>query len=59
MGFLLSEAVWDPLSGADIVGERTAGIKATIVNSEVLMRNNEHTGVLPGKLLRGPLARSA
>jgi len=23
------------------------------------MRNNEHTGALPGKLLRGPLAPSA
>jgi CO/xanthine dehydrogenase Mo-binding subunit len=31
----------------------------TIVNGEVLMRNNEHTGALPGKLLRGPLAPSA
>jgi hypothetical protein len=24
----------------------------------VLLRNNEHTGALPGKLLRGPLANS-
>jgi hypothetical protein len=23
----------------------------------VLLRNNEHTGALPGRLLRGPLAR--
>ena len=30
---------------------------ATIVNGEVLMRNNEHTGALPGQLLRGPLAQ--
>ena len=29
---------------------------ATVVNGEVLLRNNEHTGALPGKLLRGPLA---
>jgi N-acyl-D-aspartate/D-glutamate deacylase len=26
---------------------------ATIVNGQVLMRNNEHTGALPGQLLRG------
>jgi hypothetical protein len=27
-----------------------------VVNGEVVLRNNEHTGALPGKLLRGPLA---
>jgi N-acyl-D-aspartate/D-glutamate deacylase len=30
---------------------------ATVVNGKVVLRNNEHTGELPGKLLRGPLAR--
>ncbi len=29
----------------------------TVVNGQVLLRNNEHTGALPGQLLRGPLAR--
>ena len=29
---------------------------ATIVSGKVLLRNNEHTGALPGQLLRGPLA---
>ena len=28
-------------------------IAATIVNGEVFMRENEHTGALPGRLLRG------
>jgi len=28
------------------------------VNGEVLMRDNEHTGALPGQLIRGPLARA-
>ena len=31
---------------------------ATVVNGQVLLRNNEHTGALPGKLLRGPLAQA-
>jgi len=29
---------------------------ATIVNGQVFLRNNEHTGALAGQLLRGPLA---
>jgi hypothetical protein len=29
---------------------------ALAVNGKVLMRDNEHTGELPGRLLRGPLA---
>lgn len=33
------------------------GITATIVAGEVLLRDNVHTGALPGKVLRGPLAR--
>jgi N-acyl-D-aspartate/D-glutamate deacylase len=28
---------------------------ATVVNGEVLLRNNEHTGALPGRLLRNRL----
>jgi hypothetical protein len=30
---------------------------ATVVNGEVLLRHNEHTGALPGQLIRGPLTR--
>ena len=33
------------------------GIAATVVNGEVLLRDGKHTGALPGRLLRGPLAR--
>ena len=36
--------------------QKTSGIHATIVNGQVLMRDGEHTGALPGRLLRGPLA---
>jgi len=32
--------------------EPAAGIMATIVNGEVLMENGEHTGALPGRVLR-------
>ena len=31
---------------------------ATVVNGQVVLRNNEPTGALPGRLLRGPLARA-
>jgi len=46
-------------AGAKRLVQKAAGISVTIVNGEVLMRNGEHTGVYPGKLLRGPLAESA
>ena len=34
------------------------GIAATVVNGEILLRDGKHTGALPGKLLRGPLAHA-
>jgi N-acyl-D-aspartate/D-glutamate deacylase len=30
---------------------------ATVVGGQVLLSNNEHTGALPGRLIRGPLAQ--
>ena len=50
---------YDLPAGARRLKQKADGIRATVVNGEVLMRNNEHTGALPGKLLRGPLAPSA
>jgi N-acyl-D-amino-acid deacylase len=50
---------YDLPGGARRLKQKSVGIKATIVNGEVLMRNNDHSGALPGKLLRGPLAASA
>ena len=47
---------YDLPAGARRLKQKSIGILATIVNGEVLMRNNEHTGALPGRLLRGPLA---
>ncbi|MEO5840357.1 MAG: hypothetical protein ABIQ73_11695 [Acidimicrobiales bacterium] len=45
-------------AGALRLKQKADGILATIVNGEVLMRENEHTGALPGQVLRGPLRSS-
>jgi N-acyl-D-aspartate/D-glutamate deacylase len=37
--------------------QRARGIAATVVNGQVLLRDGKPTGALPGRLLRGPLAR--
>ncbi|MBV8362552.1 MAG: amidohydrolase family protein [Deltaproteobacteria bacterium] len=50
---------YDLPAGARRLKQKAAGIKTTIVNGEVLLRDNEHSGALPGKLLRGPLAATA
>jgi N-acyl-D-aspartate/D-glutamate deacylase len=47
---------YDLPAGARRLKQKSTGIMATIVNGQVLMRDNEHTGALPGRLLRGPLA---
>ena len=44
-------------SGARRLKQKANGFLATVVNGEVVLRNNEHTGALPGQLLRGPLAQ--
>jgi N-acyl-D-aspartate/D-glutamate deacylase len=54
---LLPEVAYDLPAGARRLKQKAAGIMATVVNGEVVLRNNEHTGALPGRLLRGPLAR--
>ena len=46
-------------AGARRLKQKATGLKTTIVNGQVLLRNNEHTGALPGQLLRGPLAARA
>jgi N-acyl-D-aspartate/D-glutamate deacylase len=45
-------------AGARRLKQKATGLKTTIVNGQVLLKNNEHTGALPGQLLRGPLARA-
>jgi len=45
-------------AGAKRLTQRCRGIKATVVNGQVLLDHGKHTGALPGRLLRGPLARA-
>jgi N-acyl-D-aspartate/D-glutamate deacylase len=52
----LPELVHDLPAGARRLRQKAIGVMATIVNGEVLLRDNQHTGALPGKLLRGRLA---
>ncbi|HSR55589.1 MAG TPA: amidohydrolase family protein, partial [Alphaproteobacteria bacterium] len=52
----LPELVHDLPTGAARILQKAIGIKETIVNGEVLMRGTQHTGALPGRLLRGSLA---
>ena len=54
---LLPELVYDLPAGARRLKQQSTGLLVTVVNSEVRRRENEHTGALPGQLLRGPLAR--
>jgi N-acyl-D-amino-acid deacylase len=53
----MPEVVRDLPAGARRLVQRARGIAATVVNGEVLLRDGKHTGALPGRLLRGPLAR--
>ncbi len=54
----LPELTYDLPAGARRLKQKATGFMASVVNGEVVLRNNEHTGALPGKLLRGPLARA-
>ena len=55
---LMPEVKSDLPTGARRLVQKAEGILATIVNGVVLMRDGEHTGSYPGKLLRGPLAET-
>jgi N-acyl-D-aspartate/D-glutamate deacylase len=44
-------------AGATRLVQKTSGIRATVVGGQVVVADGEHTGALPGRLLRGPLAR--
>jgi N-acyl-D-aspartate/D-glutamate deacylase len=54
----LPELAHDLPAGAKRLKQKSDGLLATVVNGQVVLRNNEHTGALPGKLVRGPLARN-
>jgi len=55
----MPDVVSDLPAGARRLVQRARGISATVVNGEVLLRDGKHTGALPGRLLRGPLAAMA
>ena len=59
IGAEMPEVVNDLPAGAKRLTQRCRGIAATVVNGEVLLRDGKHTGALPGRLLRGPLAARA
>ncbi len=48
---------YDLPAGAQRLKQMADGIAATVINGQVVLRDNEHTGALPGQLLRGPLGR--
>ena len=52
----MPEVVNDLPSGARRLKQVSHGIKTTVVNGEVFLENNEHTGSQSGQLMRGPLA---
>jgi N-acyl-D-amino-acid deacylase len=65
-GYVADVAVFDPKTVAPLIPEikrdlpggarrlvqKSTGFLATVVAGEILLRNGEHTGALPGKLLR-------
>ena len=59
IGPRMPEVVHDLPGGAKRFRQTADGIAATVVNGEVLLRDNTHTGAQSGRLLRGPLARGA
>jgi N-acyl-D-aspartate/D-glutamate deacylase len=48
----LPEVAHDLPTGARRLTQKASGMKATLVSGEVLIEGGEHTGALPGKLLR-------
>jgi N-acyl-D-aspartate/D-glutamate deacylase len=52
VGPRMPEVVCDLPAGAKRLRQKADGIRATVVNGEVLLRDNEPTGALPGRLLR-------
>jgi N-acyl-D-aspartate/D-glutamate deacylase len=54
----MPEVVYDLPAGARRLRQQARGVAATVVNGQVLLRDGKHTGALPGRLLRGPLAPS-
>ena len=58
VGPKLPVLVHDLPAGEPRLQQRAVGIRATIVAGEIVHEEGNHTGALPGRLLRGPLAAS-
>ena len=58
VGPQMPEVMHDLPAGARRLVQRARGISATVVNGETVLRDGKHTGALPGRLLRGPLANA-
>ena len=54
----MPEVVHDLPSGSKRLKQYAAGMLATIVAGQTVLKENQHTGALPGQLLRGPLGRA-
>jgi N-acyl-D-aspartate/D-glutamate deacylase len=54
----MPEVVHDLPAGARRLRQKATGFQASIVNGRIVLRDGEPTGVFPGQLLRGPLARN-
>jgi len=57
IGLFRPEAIPDLPGGAKRIGQRASGYDATIVAGTVTRRAGEHTGALPGRLVRGGHSR--
>lgn len=51
----MPELVHDLPAGGPRIKQHSYGMKATVVNGQVTIEDGVHTGILPGRLLRGPL----
>jgi N-acyl-D-aspartate/D-glutamate deacylase len=49
--------VHDLPAGEPRILQKADGIAATLVGGQIVLRDGEHTGALPGTLIRGPLTR--
>ena len=52
IGAKMPEVVYDLPAGARRLKQTADGILNTVVNGEILLTNNEHSGAVPGRLLR-------
>ncbi len=52
VGARMPEVVQDLPAGGKRLKQTAVGIKHTVVNGEILLSDNEHSGAAPGKLLR-------